>query len=79
MKTIEFIYLLILIIIALFLTENAIGQEENPDSFLANDNLAETYLKKGENKLACQYFKESVKLNPEYEYGKKMIRELTIK
>jgi tetratricopeptide (TPR) repeat protein len=53
--------------------------KEYPDSFLANDALAETYLKKGENKLACQYFIKSVKLNPEYEYGKKMIEELKTK
>jgi Tfp pilus assembly protein PilF len=53
--------------------------KEYPDSFLANDSLAETYLKKGENKLAYQYFIKSVKLNPEYEYGKKMIEELKTK
>jgi tetratricopeptide (TPR) repeat protein len=53
--------------------------KENPGSFLANDALAETYLKKGEIKLACQYFTESVKLNPEYEYGIKMIEELKSK
>jgi Tfp pilus assembly protein PilF len=53
--------------------------QEYPGSFLANDALAETYLKKGENKLAYQYFKESVKLNPEYEYGRKMLEELKTK
>jgi len=49
---------------------------EYPKSFLAIDALAETYLKKGENKLALKYFKLSVKLDPDYEYGKKMIDEL---
>ena len=56
-----------------------LNEKENPDSFLAHDSLAETYLKNGENKLAMKYFKESVKLNPDYEYGKKMIEELKLK
>jgi Tfp pilus assembly protein PilF len=43
---------------------------------MANDALAETYLKKGESKMALKYFKIAVKLNPEYEYGRKMIGEL---
>ena len=49
---------------------------EFPASFLANDALAETLLKKGDKKLARLYFIEAVKLNPDYEYGKKMIEEL---
>ncbi len=50
--------------------------QEYPGSFLANDALAEAYLKKGENRLAIKYFKIAVKLNPDYEYGRKMIDEL---
>jgi len=50
--------------------------QEYPGSFMANDALAETYLKKGENKLALKYFKAAVKLNPDYDYGIKMIEEL---
>ena len=50
--------------------------QEYPDSFMANDALAETYLKKGENKLALKYFKVAVKLNPDYDYGRKMIKEI---
>lgn len=50
--------------------------QEYPGSFMANDALAEAYLKKGENKPALKYFKIAVKLNPEYEYGRKMIDEL---
>ena len=53
--------------------------KEYPDSFMANDALAEAYMKKGENKLAIRYFKIAVKLNPEYDYGKKMIEELNSK
>jgi hypothetical protein len=50
--------------------------QEYPGSFLANDALAEAYLKKGENRLAIKYLKIAVKLNPDYEYGRKMIEEL---
>jgi hypothetical protein len=50
--------------------------QEYPDSFMANDALAETYLKKGKNKLALKYFKTAVRLNPDYDYGRKMIEEL---
>ncbi|MBS1231953.1 MAG: hypothetical protein H6R35_791, partial [Bacteroidetes bacterium] len=50
--------------------------QEYPDSFMTNDALAETYLKEGENKLALKYFKTALKLNPDYEYGNKMIKEL---
>ena len=50
--------------------------QEYPDSFMANDAIAETYLKKGENKLALKYFKTAVRLNPDYDYGKKKIEEL---
>lgn len=44
-----------------------------PDSFIANDALAETYLKIGENGQALKYFQIAVDLNPDYEYGEKMI------
>jgi tetratricopeptide (TPR) repeat protein len=50
--------------------------KEYPRSFLANDALAETYLKIGENGQALKYFQVAVDLNPDYEYGKKMIEEL---
>ncbi|MCU0461012.1 MAG: tetratricopeptide repeat protein [Bacteroidales bacterium] len=50
--------------------------KEYPDSFIANDALAETYMKNGDNKQAVKYFKAAVKLNPDYEYGYKMIEEL---
>ena len=65
-------------------TEDAIqifrlAVENYPDSFLVNDSLAETYLKQGEKKLALHYFRAAVKLNPDYEYGKKMIVELNNK
>jgi len=50
--------------------------QEYPESFIANDALAETYLQKGENKQALKYFKTAVKLNPDYDYGKKKIDEL---
>jgi tetratricopeptide (TPR) repeat protein len=50
--------------------------QEYPDSFMANDALAETYLTNGEKKLALKYFRIAVKLDPEYDYGKKMIEEL---
>jgi Tfp pilus assembly protein PilF len=43
---------------------------------MANDALAETYYRKGENKLALKYFRIAVKLDPGYEYGRKMIDEL---
>ena len=50
--------------------------QEYPESFMVNDALAETYLKKGENKLALKYFKKAVRLNPQYDYGRKMIKEI---
>jgi tetratricopeptide (TPR) repeat protein len=50
--------------------------EEYPGSFMVNDALAETYLKKGDSKSALKYFEIAVKLNPDYDYGKKMIEEL---
>ena len=50
--------------------------QEYPGSFLANDALAETYMTKGENRLALKYFRVAVNLNPDYEYGRKMIDEL---
>ncbi len=50
--------------------------QEYPGSFLANDALAETYLKKGESEPALKYFRIAVKLNPDYEYGRIMIDEL---
>jgi transglutaminase-like putative cysteine protease len=50
--------------------------KEYPDSFMANDALAETYLKIGKNGQALKYFQIAVDLNPEYEYGKNMIEEL---
>ena len=53
--------------------------QEYPGSFMANDALAETYLKKGESKPALEYFKIAVKLNPDYDYGRKMLEELTNK
>ena len=49
---------------------------EYPESFMANDALAETYLKKGENKHALEYFETAVKLKPDYEYGRNMIQKL---
>jgi TolA-binding protein len=52
--------------------------QEYPDSFITNDALAETYLKSGECNLALKYFKKAVKLNPDYDYGRKMIEELKI-
>jgi len=53
--------------------------QEYPDSFMANDAIAETYLKKGEKKLALKYFKAAVRFNPDYDYGIKMIEELKYK
>jgi len=50
--------------------------KEYPKSFMANDALAETYLKKGENNLAIKYFRAAVKLDPGYDYGRKKIEEL---
>ena len=50
--------------------------KEYPDSFITNDALAETYLKMGEKKAALEFFKKSVELMPDYEYGKKMVEEL---
>jgi hypothetical protein len=50
--------------------------KEYPGSFLANDALAETYLKNGESKMALKYFRAAVKLNPEYKYGKEKIGEI---
>ncbi len=47
--------------------------QEYPGSFMVNDALAETYLQKGENELAVEYFKTAVELNPEYDYGRQMI------
>jgi transglutaminase-like putative cysteine protease len=53
-----------------------LNYKEYPDSFITNDALAETYLKMGEKKAALKFFKKSVELMPDYEYGKKMIEEL---
>ncbi|MFH0842194.1 MAG: transglutaminase domain-containing protein [Bacteroidota bacterium] len=50
--------------------------KEFPVSFQVNDSLAETYLLKEEKKSALKYFKIAVKLNPDYEYGRRMIDEL---
>lgn len=50
--------------------------EEYPGSFIANDALAETYLKSGNSKQALKCFKKTLKLNPDYEYGRKMIEQL---
>ena len=52
---------------------------EYPGSFMVVDALAETYLQKGEDELAVKYFKTAVKLNPDYDYGRKMIEELNRK
>jgi tetratricopeptide (TPR) repeat protein len=52
--------------------------KEFPVSFQVNDSLAETYLLKEEKKLALKYFKTAVRLNPDYDYGRKMIEELKI-
>ncbi len=49
---------------------------EYPGSFMAIDALAEAYMKKGNNQQAVRYFKVAVKLNPDYDYGRKMIEEL---
>jgi TolA-binding protein len=49
---------------------------EYPLSFMANDALAETYLKNGDDEKSLKYFRVAVKLNPDYEYGIKMINEL---
>lgn len=53
--------------------------DEYPDSFMANDALAEAYLRRGDRELALRYFTMAVKLNPEYEYGKEKIAELSKK
>jgi tetratricopeptide (TPR) repeat protein len=53
-----------------------LNYKEYPDLFITNDALAETYLKMGEKKGALKFFKKSVELMPDYEYGKKMIEEL---
>ena len=53
-----------------------LNYKEYPNSFTTNDALAETYLKMGEKKGALKFFKKSVELMPDYEYGKKMIEEL---
>ncbi|HBC79407.1 MAG TPA: hypothetical protein DCZ51_12295 [Bacteroidales bacterium] len=53
-----------------------LNYKDYPNSFTTNDALAETYLKMGEKKEALKFFKKSVELMPDYEYGKKMIEEL---
>ena len=50
--------------------------KEYPESFMANDALAETYLLNGREKLALKYFIAAVKINPDYEYGREKIKEL---
>nr|MCU0409559.1 tetratricopeptide repeat protein [Bacteroidales bacterium] len=50
--------------------------QEYPDSFMANDALAEILLKAGDNKRALEYFEKAVRLKPDYDYGKRMIGEL---
>lgn len=50
--------------------------KEYPGSFMAVDALAETCLANGEEKMALRYFREAVKLNPEYEYGREMIEKI---
>ena len=50
--------------------------EEYPESWNVYDSLAEAYLKKGEKKLAITNYKQSVKLNPNNENGKKMLKEI---
>jgi hypothetical protein len=55
-------------------TKNA---EEYPDSFMAIDAAAEAFLKKGDKARALKYFRAAVKLNPQYEYGKEKISELS--
>ena len=53
-----------------------LNYKDYPNSFTTNDALAETYLKMGEKKEALKFFKKSVELMPDYEYGKKLIEEL---
>jgi tetratricopeptide (TPR) repeat protein len=50
--------------------------EEYPDSFNVYDSLGEAYFKKGEYKLARSNYKQSLKLNPDNENGKKMLKEI---
>ena len=53
--------------------------QEYPGSFMVVDALAETYLLKGEKELAAEYFKTAVELNPDYDYGRKIIEEINLK
>ena len=50
--------------------------QEYPDSFMAHDALAETYLMAGNSNMAVKYFESAVKIDPDYEYGRNKIEEL---
>lgn len=49
--------------------------KEFPESWNAYDSLAEAYLKAGNKKLAIEYYKKSVELNPENTNAQKIIDE----
>ncbi|MFC2152875.1 tetratricopeptide repeat protein [Bacteroidota bacterium] len=50
--------------------------EKFPDSSNAYDSLAESYLKKGDVKVAIKHYKKSLELNPENENAINMINEI---
>jgi CubicO group peptidase (beta-lactamase class C family) len=47
-----------------------------PESWNANDSLAEGYMNKGDKELAVKYYKRSIELNPDNENGKNMLKRL---
>ena len=47
-----------------------------PDSWNAFDSMGEAYMKKGETKLAIEYYERSIQLNPKNEDGIKTLQKL---
>jgi len=50
--------------------------EENPNSWNVYDSLAEAYMNNGEKELAIKNYEISLKLNPDNENGKQMLKKL---
>ena len=48
----------------------------HPDSWNAYDSLAEAYMRNGQTKRAIRNYETSIKLNPDNDNGKSMLKEI---
>ena len=54
----------------------SLNVEMYPDSWNTYDSLAEVFMKAGKKQEAIENYKKSIELNPNNEYGKRMLKEL---